>query len=262
MTEPIDPTPDPTTAVNHTATPLDPQQASGLISKVLAPAIQLWLRSQVDQVESLNVEIAAGNRQLLSGVIPQVKLTAQQAVYQGLHLSDVELTGEQIRINLGQVARGKALKLLQPIAIQGKVILREADLNASLQAPLLATAIKQFLAELLRSGPIDLGTDAPTLNLQNLQMRLAAERLSLRADLISVSGQATEIALRTGLRLTQPNQLQLTQTQWLPHATAKRGLALKELEGYAFDLGPDTDLQEFTIAPVAIICAGRLMVQP
>ncbi len=257
MTEPIDPTP----AVNHPA-PHDPQQASGLISKVLAPAIQLWLRSQVDHVESLNVEIAASNRQLLSGVIPQVKLTAQQAVYQGLHLSDIELTGEQIRINVGQVARGKALKLLQPIAIQGKVILREADLNASLQAPLLATAIQQFLVELLQSGPIDLGNDTPTLNLQNLQMRLAAECLSLRADLLSVSGQATEIALRTGLRLARPNQLELTQTQWLPHASAKRGLTLKELEGYAFDLGPDTDLQEVTIAPAAIICAGRLMVQP
>jgi hypothetical protein len=237
-------------------------QTSGLISKVLAPAIQLWLRSQVERVETLQVEITARDRQLLSGAIPQVKLLAQQAIYQGLHLSDVDLIGCDIQINLGQVVRGKPLKLLHPIAIQGRVTLREADLNASLQTPLLADAIKQFLLDLLRSGAVDALEESSNLNLQNLQMRLLPELLNLRADLLSTSGQMTEIALRTGLKLAQPNQLQLFQPQWLPHANAKRGLALRELDGYAFDLGRDTDLAEVTISQGAIVCAGRLMVQP
>jgi hypothetical protein len=244
--------------------PISPEspQAAGLISKVLAPAIQLWLRSQVEQVETLQVEIAAKDRQLLAGTIPQVKLLAQQAVYQGLHLSDVDLMGRDIQINLGQVVRGKPLKLLQPIAIQGRVLLRESDLNASLQAPLLANAVKQFLLDLLRSGAVDGVQESVNLNLQNLQMRLLPDLLHLRADLLSVSGQVTEIALRTGFKLAQPNQLQLIQPQWLPHANARRGLTLRELEGYGFDLGPDTDLDEVTIEAGAIVCAGRLVVQP
>jgi LmeA-like phospholipid-binding len=252
--------------LNHSEPSHSEPNHGGLISKVLAPAIQLWLRSTCDHIEALEVDITAGNRQLLSGLIPQVKLSAQQAIYQGLHLSEVDLTGHNIRINLGQVARGKALKLLQPIAIQGQVTLREADLNASLQAPLLANAVKQFLLDLLRSGVGDTIGDAigdvPELDWQNLQMRLMPEQLHLRADLRSQNGKANEIGLRTGLRLAQPNQLQLTQPQLLFKANAKRGLPLKELEGYPFDLGPDTDLQEVTIAAGSIVCAGRLMVQP
>jgi hypothetical protein len=236
--------------------------ARGLISKVLSPAIQMWLRSQVEQVEHLQVEVTAGDRQLLAGTIPRVMLRAQKAVYQGLHLSDIDLTGQDIQVNLRQVIRGKPLQLLQPIAVQGRILLAEADLNASLQAPLLANTVKQFLCDLLRSGAVDAMDEPGELNLQNLQMRLLDGHLRLRADLLSLSGQTTEIALQTGLQLTQPNQLQLTQPQWLPHANAKRGLALKELEGYGFDLGADTQIQSITITEASIICMGRLMVQP
>jgi LmeA-like phospholipid-binding len=123
MGEPID-----------TATPANATPAKGLIGRVLAPAIQLWLKSQVEQVEHLEVGIQAGNRQILSGTIPQITLLAQKVIYQGLHLSDVNLTGQHIRVNLGQVLQGKALQLLEPIAVNGKVILLEADLNASLAA--------------------------------------------------------------------------------------------------------------------------------
>jgi hypothetical protein len=249
MGEPID-----------TATPANATPAKGLIGRVLAPAIQLWLKSQVEQVEHLEVGIQAGNRQILSGTVPQITLLAQKVIYQGLHLSDVNLTGQNIRVNLGQVLQGKALQLLEPIAVNGKVILLEADLNASLAAPLLADAIKLFLLDLLRSGSLEavVGGD---LNLQNLQMRLMPTALTLRADLISQTGQATEIALRSGLHLSQPNQLQLQNPQWLPHFNAKRGLPLKELDGYEFDLG-DAQLTALTITQGQLECHGQLLVQP
>jgi LmeA-like phospholipid-binding len=172
----------------------------------------------------------------------------------------VDLTGRNIRVNLGQVIQGKPLQLLEPIAVNGMVILLEADLNASLAAPLLADAIKLFLLDLLRSGSLEavVGGD---LNLQNLQMRLMPTALTLRADLISQTGQATEIALRSGLHLSQPNQLQLQNPQWLPHFNAKRGLPLKELDGYEFDLG-DAQLTALTITQGQLECHGQLLVQP
>jgi LmeA-like phospholipid-binding len=254
MGEPID------AATPANATPADATPAKGLISRVLAPAIQLWLKSQVEQVEHLQVGIQARDRQILSGTIPQITLLAQKVIYQGLHLSDVDLTGRNIRVNLGQVIQGKPLQLLEPIAVNGMVILLEADLNASLAAPLLADAIKLFLLDLLRSGSLEavVGGD---LNLQNLQMRLMPTALTLRADLISQTGQATEIALRSGLHLSQPNQLQLQNPQWLPHFNAKRGLPLKELDGYEFDLG-DAQLTALTITQGQLECHGQLLVQP
>jgi LmeA-like phospholipid-binding len=234
--------------------------SSGMISKILAPAIQFWLRGQVESVEVLELTIAAGNRQILSGTIPAISLSSQQVIYQGLHLSEVALTGQNIRVNLSQILRGKALQLLEPIAIQGRATLHEADLNASLEAPLLANAIQQFLGELTRSS--GMGSSTSDLNLQNIKMRLLPAQINMRADLLSASGTATEIAIRTGLRLTQPNQLQLHKPQLLLNANAKRGLPLKDLDGYSFDLGTDTNLSEVTIATGSIICAGQLLVQP
>jgi LmeA-like phospholipid-binding len=234
--------------------------SSGMISKILAPAIQFWLRGQVESVEVLELTIAAGNRQILSGTIPAISLSSQQVIYQGLHLSEVALTGQNIRVNLSQILRGKALQLLEPIAIQGRATLHEADLNASLEAPLLANAIQQFLGELTRSSGV--GSSTADLNLQNIKMRLLPAQINMRADLLSASGTATEIAIRTGLRLTQPNQLQLHKPQLLLNANAKRGLPLKDLDGYSFDLGTDTNLSEVTIAAGTIICAGQLLVQP
>ncbi|MBE9031664.1 DUF2993 domain-containing protein [filamentous cyanobacterium LEGE 11480] len=242
-------------------TPINAAPAKGLISRVLGPAVQLWLKSQVESVEQLQVAINAGDRQLLSGTIPQVTLLAQQAVYQGLHLSDVDLTGSNIRVNLKQVIRGQALQLLEPIPVTGTIQLNEADLNQSLAAPLLADAIKLFLLDLLKSSAIGSDTDTESLNLQNLKMRLRPDVLTLRADLISQTGQATEIAIRSGLKLPQPDRLTLHQPQWIPHFKAKRGLPLKELDGYEFDLG-DTELTTLTIAESQIICTGQLLVRP
>ena len=233
----------------------------GLISRVLSPAIQLWLKSQVEQVEQLDVTINARDRQLLAGTIPQVTLCARRTIYQGLHLSNIDLTGENIRVNLSQVARGKALQLLEPITVTGTISLAEADLNASLAAPLLADAVKLFLLELLKSGALEEADSTEDLNLQNLKMRLVPEVLTLRADLISQTGQATEIAIRSEFKLPQPNQLQLHKPQWIPHFNAKRGLRLKELDGYTFDLG-DTNLDAFTIDDGELICKGQLLVRP
>ncbi len=237
---------------------------SGLISKVLASAVALWIRSQVEHLEDLEVDVEAGDRQILSGCIPHVRLSAGKAVYQGLHLSQVWLTGQNICINLGQILRGKPLRLLEPIQVVGTVILQQVDLNASLTAPLLANGVTEFLLTLLNAsdlGEVPLDSD-PRLNLQNLQIILDADLVTLSASLISVSGTATAIAIRTGFALASPHELKLVNPQWLPHATAKRGLPLSDLEGYTFDLGADTQIEQLKLEARQIICQAKLLVSP
>ncbi|MEB3293215.1 MAG: DUF2993 domain-containing protein [Synechococcales bacterium] len=258
----------------------------GLISKILAPAIRFWLKSQVEQIEQLQLDIEAGDRQFLSGRIPKVTLAAQGALYQGIHLSQAQLVGENIHVNLGQVLRGKPLQLLEPFPIALNLFLTEADLNLSLQAPLLATALKGFLLNLLQSSGDLMPTHASVassaqsersaqpdispspasppvdLNLQNLKLTLEESRLCLSAQLISHSGTVTPIALRTGLQLHQTNQLILHQPQWLPHPTAKRGLPLDDLEGYPIFLGETTQLDYLTLQAGSLECQGQLQVNP
>lgn len=238
-------------------------KSSRILSSVLTPALRLWLRSQVQQIDKLELQIAGGDRQLLGGYVPQVEVVAENAVYQGLHLTQIRLSGTNIRVNLRQILRGKPLQLLEVVPVVGAAMITEADLNASLRSPLLAQAVSEFLVTLLRSGEADL-LDAPAddLSFDRLQIQLGASQLTLSANLVSVSGTPTEIAIRTGLKVADGHQLQLDQPQWLPHAQAKRGLPLRELDGWTIDLGDDVQIEELAIDPEKITCQGRINVIP
>jgi LmeA-like phospholipid-binding len=237
---------------------MTPQTQSGLISKVLASAVSLWLKSQVESVEALTVEVNAGDRNILSGQIPELRLQAQNIIYQGIHLTDITITARDIATNLPQVLRGKPLKLKETIPITAQASLSAQDLNASLGAPLLEPVIRAFLADLLRSAEID--TDPAQLH--TFAAALAQDQLTLSAQLPTPSGQDQEVALRTQIHLSQPNCLSLSQVQWLPHARAKRGLPLTDLEGYSFDLGPDTDISSLSLAAEALQVEGCFKVYP
>lgn len=241
---------------NQTETP---SNQSRMISKVLAPAVRLWLRSQVEHIEDLQVEIEAGDRQILSGHIRQIALSAQKAVYRGLHLTQVNLVGQNIRVNLGQIVRGKPMRLLEPVPIEGTLLLQEADLNASANAPLLKAGVVQFLVTLLRSSGSEVEDTA--LNLQNLTIRLEEKQLVLAAALISRSGNENAIAIRSGFAMETPNVLKLVDPQWLPHANAKRGLKIHDLDGYQFNLGKDTEIQDLKLEAGQLSCRAKLLVR-
>jgi len=82
-------------------------------------------------VSNLEVKISGNDRQILHGTIPRVSILAHHAVYQGLR--KIQLVGEGIRTNLGQVLR-VSLRLLEPVPVFGE-LLQESALNASLQSP-------------------------------------------------------------------------------------------------------------------------------
>ena len=235
-----------------------------IISKVLTPAVKLWLRSQLDQAEALQVEVEAGDRQLLSGAIGRVAVAAEKAIYKGLHLTQVQVSGEGIRMNLNQMLRGKPFRLLAEFPVTGQVCLSAADLNASLQAPLLANAVIDFLLMLLQAeGDSELADqNAQTLILKDPQASLSEGQITLNATLVSDSGDAIPVVVRTGLTVENGSTLKLDRPQWLPHANAQRGLPLKELDGFAFNLGSHVTLEELTIAPEQIVCRGRVIVMP
>jgi hypothetical protein len=237
-----------------------PERQSRMISKVLAPAVKFWLRSQVDHIEDLHLDIEAGDRQILSGHIRQVALSAQKAIYQGLHLTQVNLFGQNIRVNLGQVVRGKPLKILEPIPIEGTLMLQEADLSASVNAPLLKAGVTEFLVTLLRSSGSEV--EETKLDLQNLKIRLEENQVVLAASLISVSGNESAIAIRSGFEMDTLNILKLVNPQWLPHANAKRGLAIEDLDGYQFKLGEDTEIHDLKLEAGQITCRAKLLVRP
>jgi hypothetical protein len=219
----------------------------------------MWLRSQVSQVEELQVKIEGGDRQILSGYIPQVSLSSRYAVYQGLHLSQIQAIGENIRINLSQVLKGKPLQLLEPILVRVQLLLQEDDLKASLQSPLLSNALSDLLGSLLKSQ--GLGKLATSLDYHKIvweKVAIDTDQLILEGCFIDATGKTIPVIIRTSLHLASSRELQLSSLhiQFLPE------LSVENLDGLQIDLGSEVNIQELTLMPRQIVCEGQLQVLP
>ena len=123
---------------------------SRIIGKVLPAAVKFWLRSQVEQIGDLSIDLSGRDRQLLSGYLPGVSVAADAVIYQGIHAGQVQLSAEEIRINVGQVVRGKPLKLLKAFPVQGSVTLSADDLTASQSSALLSEGLLSFWRSLIQ----------------------------------------------------------------------------------------------------------------
>jgi hypothetical protein len=243
--------------------PQPDRPAISLISKVLSPAVRLWLRSQVESVEALDFQIEGGDRQILAGCIPKVAIAARKAVYKGLHLSQIDLTGETIRINLRQILQGKPLRLLNVVPIYGSLLWDETDLNASLQSPLLAIALAEFfltwLKEFSHLLPEDLAQAMKEpLTLQDAQAALHHNQATIRLDWRSTPSIST--TLQTGLSLVSGNRLKLEQPHLLTCAAQKSSST--QLQDYEVELGTDVELQEFRLELGKLWVQGQINVLP
>jgi predicted DNA-binding protein len=234
---------------------------SRLISRVLAPALRLWVRSQLDHVEDLHIAIEAGDRQMLSGEISRVSASAQKAVYQGLHFSQIQVAGQQIQTNLRQVLRGKPFRLLQAFPVSGTVSLTESDLNASMRAPLLSGAIADFLLSLLQQDSQNESRTSPNnAVLRDVQVQLEPNGLTFLAVLVTPESEQA-IALRTGLAVKNGNLLKLegfhqrnSIDELVPLTECRTKLTIP--------LGSDVYLETLEIQADVLICQGRILVRP
>lgn len=238
-----------------------PPKKSRLISRVLAPAVGLWVRSQLEHVEDLQITIEAGDRQLLGGGISRVMAAASKAVYRGLHFSHIQVAGQEIQTNLGQVLRGKPFRLLAAFPVMGEVTLTEADLNASLNAPLLADAITDFLLTFLQQTPQQSETVLdPAAKLQDVTVRLGDDELTFIAKLATAT-HTTPIAIRTRLTIKKGNLLKLEGFQYqrsvdelVSSSTCKTN--------FTIPLGTDVHLETLSIQADRLLCQGRITVTP
>ncbi|MGG6238725.1 LmeA family phospholipid-binding protein [Nodosilinea sp. AN01ver1] len=240
-------------------------KGSRIISRLLPPAIRLWLHSQLDHIEGLEFAIDGKDRQILAGYLPKVTVAAHQAVYQGLHVSQVTVSAADIRVNLPQVLRGKALRLLQPFPVDGQVSVLAADLRASLQSALLGQGLRDVLKQLLAGAmtqqgiPLDRwlgdGEASPAPDIA-----LATDRLTLCWPPEPLSGDALELTM--GLAMREGRWLCLHQpvATVLPAiGTPSSPVALDEIE---FDLGPEVNIRQLDVTPTGIDLVGMVRVIP
>jgi hypothetical protein len=237
MTEPSSPNPD--------------NSRVRIITKVLTSAIKLWLRSQLNQVSHLEVHIEASDRQLLSGYIPGVSISASNAVYQGLRVTQIELEAEKIQLNVAAILKGQPLQLSAIVPVVGKLIITAQDLNNSLSSPLLLTAINDGLIPLLAEYSLNY----PFITWEKIT--LDNQVLILHGIPISET-EGAFFNIHLGLELRNGQELQLTQVQ----VKTDQEVLLERNSPYMINLGTDVDIEKISLLPEQLTCYGRININP
>ncbi|HLP88250.1 MAG TPA: DUF2993 domain-containing protein [Nostocaceae cyanobacterium] len=237
--------------MNHSTSPVVNSQKSRIITKVLTAAIKLWLKTQLSQVAQLEVEIKASDRQLLSGCIPGVSISASNAVYQGLHITQLQLWAENIQVNIGAVLRGKPLRLLDTVPVIGQLMVTEDDLNHSLSSALLSSAFNELLVKLLPEHC----PNSKSLTWQ--QITIDNDRLLL-SGLTTDENLPSSLELDLGLKLLNGQELQLIQVK----IHENQQVLLANNSGYTLNLGSDVNIQEITLIPGQLVGQGQFNVNP
>ncbi|MEA5466142.1 LmeA family phospholipid-binding protein [Leptothoe sp. PORK10 BA2] len=248
-------------------------QGSRLISRVLPVAVKFWLQTQLDDIGDLSFEIQATDRQVLTGQIPGLALSAQGAVYKGARITAVNMQARDIQINIGQVLRGKPLRLKQAFPIQGQVVFAGEDLAVSSTASVLADGLLDFWQTLLAKADVAAEVAAHygphTMAWQDLtqyQSKMETAGSGLRLHLISQGEQQnapqtpTELCLQGKIAIDQGQILQLTTAHWgLPSGDWVPSEALR---GFSWNLGEHIDVQSLAIENDRLSCQCAIMVQP
>jgi hypothetical protein len=219
---------------------------------VLSPACRVWLRSQVSHVDDLQVDIKGGSRQILGGTIPLVSVVAVGAIYQGLSLGSLDLIAENIQINLPQVLKGQALRLLAPIEVLAEVKFSEADLQASLAAPLLSQAITDLLAQILGGQ-----TQSTNWLIDWDRLQIAPRTLILQGNL-TTEGRTAPIEIVMGIQIRDGHLLDLDPLT----ITCSIDLPGSNIQSHQIDLGDDVDITQLELVSGALVCHGRIQVNP
>lgn len=222
-----------------------------LITNVLTKAIKLWLRTQVSHIEQLQLDIQAGDRQLISGCIPSVSIVAKKAVYQGLHLSKVDLVAKNIRINIGSVVKGQQLRLLEKVPVIGEISQLEVDLSASLSSTLLSTALNDILIKLLP----ELRHNSKSISWQRVQIK---DNSLVISATIHQDNNSQPLDICIGLNLLSPHELRIAPIL----VTSNTETLLEKSDGEYLDLGSDVEIQDLQLIPGKIICQGMINVNP
>lgn len=233
----------------------------GQISKILSPALRFWLRSQTDRLDRLHLDISGKNRQILTGYIPKVSLAFEGAVYQALHFRQGWAIGENIRINLGQVIKGKPLQILEPITVTGEILLEEADLKTSLNSPLLRMALKDFLISLVDTeknldGDRDEGKNWQDWEIDWHNLDILPGEISLSGTFIAPDRHGTSLNLRSGLQIVGGSQLHLSPL------AIENAFFSQTPDTFSFDLGSEVEIEKLSLSEGQLLIKGGIVVKP
>ncbi|ERN43125.1 protein of unknown function (DUF2993) [Rubidibacter lacunae KORDI 51-2] len=212
---------------------------SYLLAPIASSALQLWVRSQLDRVTALEVEVVGGDRALLHGQVERVVLRATKAVYRGLQLGKADFAADRVRLEPSLF--GRWMQPTAPVTIVGEVRLHSEDLRASLASLLLSRALTEICATALQVDGV-------------CWTWVACDRAGLR---LWGDRAGEPVAIQAGLHAIAP------QVIWLSPLAVTVGQSRRVLpEGYRLTLGSEIALETLQLEAEGMRISGCVWIVP
>lgn len=225
-----------------------------IAGSLLSPLVAAWIRSEVQRVDNLQVQIVGSDAQILNGQIPQAQVSGDNLSYQGFQISHLRLRGQDIRLNVGEAIQGRSpLRLLAPVPVQVSLRLTEEDLNRTLQAPLIQAQLAQAQVQLPVGGQV-----VPFL-IRQPQVTLEQGRLRIQANLTTPEGVEAPVTVLTGLEAQGPNRLRLVNPLWVSEG---QEIPIPGLADFPIQLDPGVRIDRLEVQPGQILYEGILTIYP
>jgi hypothetical protein len=173
------------------------RSGGGPLLSLLARALELWLRQQCQQIDSLEIQLEGSAARLLQGQLEAARLRARRVVFQDLRFESVELRGEAIRLRPGAALRGQGSLLREPFRVRGQLYLNSEDLNRSLGSAQWRQLGDNLVEALLGVSPL-------------MRVRILDRRLILSAP---SAGQDLPIEVAATLAASEGTVVLQTQAQ-------------------------------------------------
>ena len=173
------------------------RSGGGPLLSLLARTLELWLRQQCQQIDSLEIQLEGSAARLLQGQLEAARLRARRVVFQDLRFESVELRGEAIRLRPGAALRGQGSLLREPFRVRGQLYLNSEDLNRSLGSAQWRQLGDNLVEALLGVSPL-------------MRVRILDRRLILSAP---SAGQDRPIEVAATLAASEGTVVLQTQAQ-------------------------------------------------
>ncbi len=226
-----------------------------IIDRLLGGGVKLWLRSQLTRIEKLNVTIKGKDRQIMTGYIPEVFIAADAAIYQDISLSEAEVKGVNIRFNLNEVIKAKPFQLLEPISVTTRVLIKQSDLQASLESALLSEGLTSFWQNLLEESNYNNTEELQNSSIMWQEFSLTSGRLELTG---TIQDGDCQITIITGLGLLNPQTLLFSPVTIL----GVPDLVQNSVSELAINLGNEVSIAELKLEENQLLLMGTITVLP
>ncbi|MEH2422546.1 MAG: DUF2993 domain-containing protein [Nostoc sp.] len=168
----------------------------GLGEQALNKAAEIGLSSQLDEVESLDVNIKTDPLKLVQGEVDSVTIEGEGMVMQkDLRMEEFDMQMTNVAINPLSVAFGK-IELTKPTEANAQVVLTETDINCAFNS--------EYVRSQLQSQKINVNGQLTTIEPQNVEFRLPGDgKVAINATMkIVETGENQQVAFSAVPRIS------------------------------------------------------------